>query len=40
MTQGTYNVGVLVQGKLSELRAANDDIYDTILLLLSADGQS
>ena len=25
---------------MSELRSANDNIYDTILLLLSADGQS
>ena len=40
MAHGTYNVGVLIQGKMAELRVTNDNTYDTILILLSADGQA
>ena len=35
---GTYKIGVLIQGKMSELRVQNSNVYDTIILLVSSDG--
>ena len=35
---GSYKVGALIQGKMSELRIQNSNVYDTILLLVSSDG--
>ena len=38
--EDTYSVAVLIQGKMAQLRAGNDDYFDTFLMLINSSGQA